>query len=558
MFPEYVCAMKPFKPLLPVLSVAFLGLAHEGLGQTQYSHTLPVMSGTQISNWGSFTFPNAPATFGEGTLSFYWSACYNSGPGSNLTIEFRTGADSYVQVFYQGGNQNSCVSVTRTAQVGNTVMAAALAYGAGSIQGRARINYGCSAGMGCPFTSFAVLGNLKLQYTVQSASFSAQATAVCPGGTIHFSNASLGAPTSFAWSFPGGTPATSSAPDPTVQYALPGHYDVSLTITNAEGSSTALREGFITVHAPPDAFAGVDQEICVGGSAQLQASGGTTYQWLPATGLSNANVANPVATPQVPTTYTVIVVSAQGCEASDAMQLAVLPLPIVTAESSNPVLCAGDTLTITATGADLYTWSPALFLSLASGPSVQAWPPASFQWVLQGTTLQGCSDTTVVQVEVVDAPAAPTISAAGSALITPAQSGSYQWYLDGTAIPGATAQTWTPLANGTYTVQVVNDNGCARTGPPYFFASLGLSEVGAGPMPAVFPQPASDRLTVNNLRPGSKLTVVDASGRAVRQEHAKANAYNMEVGGLARGSYVLLIEHPSGRRSMQLLLADPQ
>jgi len=51
---------------------------------------------------------------------------------------------------------------------------------------------------------------------------------------------------SWQWDFPGGTPSTSVLEDPTVVYATPGTYDVSLTVTDAFGTSTQTYTDFIT------------------------------------------------------------------------------------------------------------------------------------------------------------------------------------------------------------------------------------------------------------------------------------------------------------------------
>ncbi len=54
-------------------------------------------------------------------------------------------------------------------------------------------------------------------------------------------------------------------------------------------------------------------ETCPSGSAQLSAYGGVTYKWSPATGLSDPNIANPIASPTVTTDYKVTITSADGC-----------------------------------------------------------------------------------------------------------------------------------------------------------------------------------------------------------------------------------------------------
>ena len=74
------------------------------------------------------------------------------------------------------------------------------------------------------------------------------------------------------------------------------------------------------------ANAGSDVEICKGGSTTLNGSGGGTYSWSPSYGLSATNIANPVASPEVTTTYTLTVTGA-GCTRTDDVIVTVNPLP---------------------------------------------------------------------------------------------------------------------------------------------------------------------------------------------------------------------------------------
>ncbi|MBI3509408.1 MAG: T9SS type A sorting domain-containing protein [Bacteroidetes bacterium] len=73
-------------------------------------------------------------------------------------------------------------------------------------------------------------------------------TMVCAGGSITFTDISWnGHPTGWLWSFPGGTPSTSTDSIPIVQYNTPGVYSVTLTATNATGSNTVTRTNLIYV-----------------------------------------------------------------------------------------------------------------------------------------------------------------------------------------------------------------------------------------------------------------------------------------------------------------------
>ncbi len=70
----------------------------------------------------------------------------------------------------------------------------------------------------------------------------------CAGASIKFfKTMSNAAETSLNWSFEGGTPATSTVATPTIKYNTPGIYQVSLTATNAQGSNTTTKVGYITI-----------------------------------------------------------------------------------------------------------------------------------------------------------------------------------------------------------------------------------------------------------------------------------------------------------------------
>ena len=81
----------------------------------------------------------------------------------------------------------------------------------------------------------------------------------------------------------------------------------------------------ITIEALPPAYAGPDVTIFEFSSTILNATGGGSYTWTPSTGLSDTTIFNPVASPEITTTYIVTVTSANGCVATDTMIVEVLP-----------------------------------------------------------------------------------------------------------------------------------------------------------------------------------------------------------------------------------------
>lgn len=77
--------------------------------------------------------------------------------------------------------------------------------------------------------------------------FSGNPTSVMEGQTVTFTDQSANNPTSWSWSFPGGTPSTSTDRNPVVTYPAIGTYDVSLTVSNSAGSDAITKTGYINV-----------------------------------------------------------------------------------------------------------------------------------------------------------------------------------------------------------------------------------------------------------------------------------------------------------------------
>lgn len=83
--------------------------------------------------------------------------------------------------------------------------------------------------------------------------FTANNSSGCGPLSVAFINNSTSNVQTFLWSFPGGIPNTSNLPNPVVVYANPGNYDVTLTVTNPQGSNQLQKLNFINVSANANA-----------------------------------------------------------------------------------------------------------------------------------------------------------------------------------------------------------------------------------------------------------------------------------------------------------------
>ncbi len=113
------------------------------------------------------------------------------------------------------------------------------------------------------------------------ANFSATPLIPCTGQTVQFTDLSTFTTSSWSWSFPGGTPSSSTAQNPAVVYNTPGTYPVTLIATNTAGSSTTTRTSYITVNGaqqPPYLEGFVSTTFLPQGWAGVNA-GNQTHFW---------------------------------------------------------------------------------------------------------------------------------------------------------------------------------------------------------------------------------------------------------------------------------------
>jgi PKD repeat protein len=170
-------------------------------------------------------------------------------------------------------------------------------------------------------------------------------TTVCVGDSTSFANnssVSAGTITNHSWNF--GDTRTSSLQNPINTYPAAGTYNVNLIVTSSDGCISNITHP-VLVNALPIANAGADQNICIGSSATLSASGGTSYSWMPGGATTSSITISPAAN----TTYTVTVTNASGCMRSDAVNVNVNNLPVADA-GVDQAICAGSNASLTASG----------------------------------------------------------------------------------------------------------------------------------------------------------------------------------------------------------------
>lgn len=167
---------------------------------------------------------------------------------------------------------------------------------------------------------------------------------VCEGKSIQFTNQSLNQPTFLKWYFEGGSPDSSDLQQPIVSYSTAGNYTVKLIAGNSAGRDTLIKEAFIKVNPSPQITVTANPDsICRGSTSKLIATGGASYAWNQHPSLNTLIKDTVIASPTTTTTYTVQILTAEGCTGSGTVKLFVYPLPpqpVISVETDSCLLIA--------------------------------------------------------------------------------------------------------------------------------------------------------------------------------------------------------------------------
>ena len=222
-------------------------------------------------------------------------------------------------------------------------------------------------------------------------------------------------------------------------------------------------------------------------------------------------------------TFTQIIPNAQGCDSTITLNLTV----------------NGNSSSFTATSCDSYSWNNQNYTS--SGTYQQTF-----------TNANGCDSVVTLTLTIDETPAA-NVSNVNNTL-TAAQSGvSYQWIdcNNGNApINGATNQSFTPNANGSYAV-ILENGSCSVTSACTAITTVGLEELKA--KTAIYPNPASNQIIIEGSI-GSHVTIFNQFGQLVIQTVLNSEQENMDISNLSDGVYSVQIIQTNETKSIHKLI----
>jgi PKD repeat protein len=202
------------------------------------------------------------------------------------------------------------------------------------------------------------------------ASFVGNPTTLLPGNQVSFTDQSLGNPTSYTWTFEGGTPPTSNDQNPVVTYNSTGDFDVTLLVGDGNTTDTKVMTNYIEVSngaLPTAAFTADDTNIQVGGSVHYtdQSTNTTTWNWAFEGGTPATSTAqNPTVVYNSVGTYDVTLVAGDGTNTDNLTKTDyidvnnnVVPNAAFTADDTS--ISTGGTVNYTnqSTNANAWTWT---------------------------------------------------------------------------------------------------------------------------------------------------------------------------------------------------------
>ena len=217
-------------------------------------------------------------------------------------------------------------------------------------------------------------------------------------------------------------------------------------------------------------------------------------------------------------------------------------------------ICEGDSILIEASWAggsdDLqFGWS-----NISTDTSAQyIQPTISGSYQLEITDLlTGQIETETFQINLTNLPV-PVITISNDTLFV--QSGyNYQWYLDGNLIPGATNDFLVLIGNGNYTVEIINGI-CLQTSAPFNYSLSAISVIEKENV-TIYPNPTANEfhIELNDISNLRSISIIDLTGRTVKQIIEIAPKMTINTDELANGTYLIQCEYNSIQHFYKLVI----
>ncbi|MFM1998408.1 MAG: hypothetical protein RL204_355 [Bacteroidota bacterium] len=279
---------------------------------------------------------------------------------------------------------------------------------------------------------------------VPTVAVTSTSNSICAGASVSLTASGA---SSYMWSSGQNTATINVSPTTTTTYTATG--------TNSDGCTGTATKTITVNPLPTVSIQSTSNTICNGNSIVLTGNGAASYSWN--TGATSASI---TVSPTSTTTYTITGTSAAGCTNTATKTITVSSNPTVNITSSNNTICAGTTITLTATSGLTYSWSTGQNTSVISVS-----PTTNTTYTVTGTNASGCSTVANTSITVNPIPtvsiqsAGTTICEGSSIVLTAIGADSYTW----NGGQNTSSITVSPTVTTTYTATGTNAFGCQST-----------------------------------------------------------------------------------------------
>lgn len=353
---------------------------------------------------------------------------------------------------------------------------------------------------------------------------------LCAGDAQTYSITNDPDATSYTWTLPSGWTGTSTTNNISVTAGSTGG-TISVTANNSCGSS-ATRSVNVTVNNVPALPSVISGAVNVCENAAIIYSvtndpSATDYTWTLPSGWSGTSTTNSIPATAGSGGGTIEVVANNTCGSSQPQTVAVAVVNNVPNQPSvitgDLTLCTGDNETYSVTNdpdAIDYTWGLPSGLTGTSITSSISLTAGTGGGIISVTANNICGSSTAQTASVTITTIDNTVSESGSTLTANESGASYQWIncTSGLDIPGETGQSYTPTADGVYSVHITKAN-CSETSACITVNTLGLGMNDLVAEVKLFPNPAVELVTIqlNSVKNigSSTVQITDLTGRIV-------------------------------------------
>jgi hypothetical protein len=233
------------------------------------------------------------------------------------------------------------------------------------------------------------------------------------------------------------------------------------------------------------------------------------------------------------------------------IEVASTPYDVTIEVPSQVEVCAGETVTITASGAFTYNWFDETNNQVATATDTYTFTPSESSTIfVEGQNEIGRVTAERFSIVVIVNPLPEALISAGSPATeqeltaNEVNGASYQWFLNGSPINGATQRTFLADTEGIYTVQVTTAAGCSSLSEP-FEVDLVLGLFDLDTEISIYPNPVFENLYIQgtSLPTTLKVRLFHVGGAEQNvQINLMGNRMVMDLSELITGMYILLIE----------------